>query len=78
MAAVTALGRVRDLMILMQQKLEPEEVVLLTFTGASPAGELYVLNRKTNEVHTIATFKTVASFNRWARKDLRTIMQEFI
>jgi hypothetical protein len=68
----------RDLLILMQARVEPNEVVLLTVTGLKPAAELYVLNKETKEMTTIKTFDTVAEMNRFAMKDLALIMAEFI
>ncbi len=76
--AVTHLGRVRDLLILMQQKLSKDETALLTVTGGSPAAELYILNHKTNEMQTIKEFQSIREFNRWAAGNLEITMSEFI
>lgn len=76
--AKTITGRLRDLVILMQQKQEPDNVVLLTITGGRPAAELYILNRKTGEMNTIKTWATVLEMNRWAMNDLSKTMAEFI
>lgn len=77
--AVTAIGRMRDLLMLMQLKLSENEIVLLTFTGVpGAAAELYILNRLDHTTTSVKTWKTVADLNRWAMGDLEKRMAEFL